>query len=248
MRFTLVGNGRMGHQVAQVISQSGCHETSVVLDVDTLVVPEVFHGSDAIIDFTVRDAFLSNLPAMLSSGVPIIVGTTGWDDVLDEVKTKVSDAGASLLYSANFSLGVNIFLRSVREAARLIAPFDQFDIAFAEQHHTGKADFPSGTALRAADMILSANSRKKNVVRQLSSDKKLAPDELQVAAIRLGSVFGKHSAFIDSDADEIVISHTAKNRSGFASGAVEAAAWLALRHKTKPGFYTMDDFLNELLS
>ena len=248
MRFTLVGNGRMGHQVSQVISQSGCHETSVVLDVDTLVVPEVFHGSDAIIDFTFRDAFLSNLPAMLSSGVPIIVGTTGWDDVLDEVKTKVSDAGASLLYSANFSLGVNIFLRSVREAARLIAPFDQFDIAFAEQHHTGKADFPSGTALRAADMILSANSRKKTVVRQLSSDKKLAPDELQVAAIRLGSVFGKHSAFIDSDADEIVISHTAKNRSGFASGAVEAAAWLALRHKTKPGFYTMDDFLNELLS
>ena len=248
MRFTLVGNGRMRHQVAQVISKSGCHETFAVLDVDALVTPEIFHGSDAIIDFTVRDAFLSNLPAMLSSGVPVVVGTTGWDDVMDEVKTQVSKARASLLYSANFSLGVNIFLRSVREAARLIEPFDKFDIAFAEQHHTGKADFPSGTALRAADMILSANSRKKTVVRQLSADRKLAPDELQVAALRLGSVFGKHSAFIDSDADEIVISHTAKNRSGFASGAVEAAAWLALRHKTKPGFYTMDDFLNELLS
>ncbi len=248
MRFTLVGNGRMGKQVASVISQSGCHETVAVLDVDTPVVPEVFHGSDAIIDFTVRDAFLGNLPAMLSSGVPIIVGTTGWDDVMDEVKKKVSLAGASLLYSANFSLGVNIFLRSVREAARLIAPFPQFDIAFAEQHHTAKADFPSGTALRAADMILSANSRKKTIVRQLSDDRKLAPDELQVAALRLGGVFGKHTAFIDSDADEIVISHTAKNRSGFASGAVEAASWLALRHKTKPGFYTMDDFLNELLS
>ena len=248
MRFTLVGNGRMGKQVALVISQSGCHETSAVIDVDIPIVPEVFHGSDAIIDFTVRDAFLGNLPAMLSSGVPVIVGTTGWDDVMDEVKKKVSDAGASLLYSANFSLGVNIFLRSVREVARLIAPFSQFDIAFAEQHHTGKADFPSGTALRAADMILSANPRKKTVVRQLSDQKKLAPDELQVAALRLGGVFGKHTAFIDSDADEIVISHTAKNRSGFASGAVEAASWLALRHKTNPGFYTMDDFLNERLS
>ena len=248
MRFTLVGNGRMGRQVAQVIGQSGCHGTSAVLDVDTPVVPEVFQGSDAIIDFTVREAFLSNLPAMLSSGVPIIVGTTGWDDVCDEVKKKVADAGASLLYSANFSLGVNIFLRSVREAARLIAPFDQFDIAFAEQHHTGKADFPSGTALRAADMILSANNRKKTVVRQLSDDRKLAPAELQVAALRLGGVFGKHTAFIDSDADEIVISHTAKNRSGFASGAVEAAVWLAHRHKQNPGFYTMDDFLNERLA
>ncbi len=185
---------------------------------------------------------------MLESGVPIVVGTTGWDDLRDEIEVKVSDAGASLLYSANFSLGVNIFLRTVREAARLIAPFGQFDIAFAEQHHTAKADFPSGTALRAADMILSANSRKKSVVRQLSDDKKLAPDELQVASLRLGSVFGKHSAFIDSDADEIVIAHTAKSRSGFAAGAVEAAIWLARRHTTAPGFYTMDDFLNETFS
>ncbi len=248
MRFTLVGNGRMGQQVAQVIRQSGNHEVFAVLDVDATISTDVFQGSDAIIDFTVREAFLANLPAMLASGVPVVVGTTGWDDMQEEVKQQITAAGASLLYSANFSLGVNIFLRTVREAARLISPFAQFDIAFAEQHHTGKADFPSGTAVRAADMILSVNSRKKTVVRQLSDDKKLAPDELQVASLRLGSVFGKHSAFIDSDADEIVISHTAKNRSGFASGAVEAAAWLALRHKTAPGFYTMEDFLNEKFS
>ncbi len=245
MRFTLVGNGRMGQQVAQVIGQTGSHAVAAVLDIDTTISPDLFRGRDALIDFTVRDAFMANLPAMLASGVPVVVGTTGWDDILEEVKKMVSGAGGSLLYSANFSLGVNIFLRTVREAARLIAPFGQFDIAFAEQHHTAKADFPSGTALRAADMILSANSRKKSVARQLSDDKKLAADELQVASLRLGSVFGKHTAFIDSDADEIVVSHTAKNRSGFASGAVEAAIWLALRHKTEPGFYTMDDFLNE---
>ncbi|TLU87780.1 MAG: 4-hydroxy-tetrahydrodipicolinate reductase [Chlorobium sp.] len=247
MRFTLVGNGRMGQQVAMVIAQSG-HETAAALDINATISPEVFQGSDAIIDFTVREAFLANLPAMLASGVPVVVGTTGWDDAKEEVKRQLSEAGGSLLYSANFSLGVNIFLRTVREAARLIAPFAQFDIAFAEQHHTGKADFPSGTALRAADMILSANSRKKTVVRELSDDKKLAQDELQVASLRLGSVFGKHSAFIDSEADEIVIAHTAKNRSGFAAGAVEAAAWLAGRHKTAPGFYTMEDFLDEKFS
>ncbi len=245
MKFTLVGNGRMGQQVARVIQQSGCHQVAAVLDIDAAITSEVFRGSDAIIDFTVREAFLANLPAMLASGVPVVVGTTGWDDVRGEVKQQITAAGASLIYSANFSLGVNIFLRTVREAARLISPFAQFDIAFEEQHHTGKADFPSGTALRAADMILSANSRKKTVVRELSDDRKLASEELQVASLRLGSVFGKHSAFIDSEADEIVVSHTAKNRSGFASGAVEAAAWLALRHKTSPGFYTMEDFLNE---
>lgn len=238
----------MGEQVALVIAKSGCHETAAVLDVDVPITAGLFRGSDAIIDFTVRDAFLQNLPAMLSSGVPIVVGTTGWDDVRQEVCAKVSAAGSSLLYSANFSLGVNLFLRTLREASRLIAPFAQFDIALTEHHHTGKADFPSGTALRAAEVILSANSRKKTVRRELSDERKLAPDELHVAAVRLGSVFGKHTAFIDSDADEIVISHNAKNRSGFASGAVEAAVWLAGRHKSNPGFYSMDDFLNEKLS
>lgn len=238
----------MGREVAAVISRSGIHETAAVLDVDAKITPDSFRGSDAIIDFTVRDAFLQNLDAMLASGVPVVAGTTGWDDVRAGVASKVKAAGGSLLYSANFSLGVNIFLRTVREASRLIAPFEQFDIAFSEQHHTAKADFPSGTALAAAEHILAANSRKHSIVRQLPDGRKIQPDELQVAAIRLGGVFGKHTAFIDSEADEIVISHTAKNRSGFASGAVETAAWLALRHKTAPGFYTMDDFLNERLA
>ena len=235
----------MGQQIAHVIEHSNNHTIAAALDVDATITPEIFKGSDAIIDFTVRDAFLANLPAMLASGVPIVVGTTGWDALQNEVREQVVRAHTSLLYSANFSLGVNIFMRIVREAARLIAPFNQFDIALTEQHHTSKADFPSGTALRTADIILQANPRKKSIVRELADNKKLAADELHVAAIRLGSVFGKHSAFIDSATDEIEVSHTAKNRSGFAAGAVEASAGLALRHKTAPGFYTMDDFLDE---
>lgn len=248
MKFTLVGNGRMGRQVAAVIGQSGRHEVASVLDVDSRIDTSSFSGSDAVIDFTVRDAFMANLPAMLESGVPVVVGTTGWDDVMDDVRRQVHQAGASMLYSANFSLGVNIFLRTLREAARLIAPFEQFDIALAEQHHTGKADFPSGTAIRAAEIVLSGNPRKKKIVRQLEDGRKLQPEELQVASVRLGSVFGVHSALIDSDSDEIVVSHTAKNRTGFASGAVQAAEWLAEQHGSAPGFYTMDDFLNDLFA
>lgn len=91
----------------------------------------------------------------------MVVGTTGWDGKIDEVKAMVARNGASLMYSANFSLGVNIFLRTVREAARMIDAFDQFDIALSEQHHTAKADYPSGTALRAAQMVLDASTRKK---------------------------------------------------------------------------------------
>ena len=247
MKYTLLGYGKMGQQVAGVIDASGEHAVHAVLDVDAEISEESFAESDVIIDFTVRDAFLANLPAMLASQVPVVVGTTGWDAEMPEVRSMVEKAGASLLYSANFSLGVNIFLRTVREAARMIAPFDEFDIAFSEQHHTAKADFPSGTALRAAEMILEANSRKKSVVSQLSADRKIAPDELQIAAIRLGSVFGKHSAYINSEFDDIVISHTARNRRGFAGGAVQAGMWLANKHVSQPGFYTMNDFLDEIL-
>jgi 4-hydroxy-tetrahydrodipicolinate reductase len=246
MNITLVGNGRMGRQIADIVARSGEHTIHRVLDAIDTIDAAAFEGSDAIIDFTVRDAFLANRHALIASGVPVVVGTTGWDDQLERVRAEVSAAGSSMLFSANFSLGVNIFLRTLREAARLIAPFGQFDIALCEQHHTGKADFPSGTGLRAAEVVLSANPRKRKVARQLEDDRKIASDELQVAAVRLGSVFGVHSAYIDSEADSIELTHTAKNRAGFASGAVHAAAWLAGRHALQPGFHTMDDFLNDL--
>ena len=246
MKYTLVGYGKMGQQVAGIIESSDEHEVHTVLDVDAVITEERFAGSDVIIDFTVRDAFLANLPIMLASKVPVVVGTTGWDADMPMVRQQVAVAGASLMYSANFSLGVNIFLRTVREAARMIGPFDEFDIAFSEQHHTAKADFPSGTALKAAEMIVEVNSRKKTIVSQLPTEKMINPDELQVAAIRLGSVFGQHSAYINSEFDDIVISHTARNRRGFAGGAVQAGKWLAEKHVSQPGFYTMDDFLDEV--
>lgn len=236
----------MGRQIADIVTRTGEHTIHRVLDAVDTIDAKSFTGADAIIDFTVRDAFLANYPAMIASGIPVVVGTTGWDDAMGSVREQVIAAGASMLYSANFSLGVNIFLRTLREASRLIAPFEQFDIALCEQHHTGKADFPSGTGLRAADVVLSANPRKKTVTRQLEDGRKIGSEELQVAAVRLGSVFGVHSAYIDSDADSIELTHTAKSRTGFASGAVHAAAWLAARHGVQPGFYTMDDFLNDL--
>ena len=248
MNITLVGNGRMGRQIADVVAASGQHVVNRVLDVNDTIDAAAFSGSDVIIDFTVRSAFLANYPALVASGVPVVVGTTGWDDAMPQVREMVAAEGASLFYSANYSLGVNIFFRTLREAARLIAPFEQFDIALSEQHHTGKADFPSGTAIKAAEEILRSNPRKRAVVPELEDGRKLQNDELQVASIRLGSVFGVHSAIIDSESDTIELTHTAKNRAGFASGAVRAAEWLVQRHAASPGFYTMDDFLNDLFS
>ncbi|RXK88840.1 4-hydroxy-tetrahydrodipicolinate reductase [Chlorobaculum sp. 24CR] len=248
MKITLVGNGRMGQQIAGIVGASDNHVIHKVLDVSDAIEAGSFEGADAIIDFTVRDAFLGNYKALVASGVPVVVGTTGWDDVMPQIAGEVNAAGSSMLYSANFSLGVNIFFRTLRETARLIAPFEQFDIALSEQHHTGKADFPSGTAIKAAQEVLNNNPRKRTIVRELEDGRKLRSDELQVASIRLGTVFGVHSAIIDSESDTIELTHTAKNRTGFASGAVRAAEWLAGRHATSPGFCTMDDFLNDLFS
>ncbi len=247
MKYTLVGYGKMGQQIAGIVEASDDHEIHAVFDINTEITKDCFSGSDVIIDFTVRDAFLANLPALLSAKVPVVVGTTGCDADMARLKDEVEQAGTSLLYSANFSLGVNIFLRTVRQAAGMIEPFTEFDIAFSEQHHTAKVDFPSGTALRAADMILKANSRKKSIISDLPHDTTIKPEELQVSAVRIGSVFGQHAAHINSEFDDIVISHTARSRMGFAGGAVHAAEWLAARHKVQPGFYTMDDFLDEVL-
>jgi 4-hydroxy-tetrahydrodipicolinate reductase len=248
MKITLVGNGRMGRQIAGIVEASDNHVIHKVLDVSDTIDSGSFEGADVIIDFTVRAAFLDNYKAIIASGLPVVVGTTGWDDLMPQISEEVRAAGSSMLYSANFSLGVNVFFRTLREAARLIAPFEQFDIALSEQHHTGKADFPSGTAIKAAQEILNSNPRKRTIVRELEDGRKLQSDELQVASIRLGSVFGVHSAIIDSESDTIELTHTAKNRTGFASGAVRAAEWLAQRHATAPGFYTMDDFLNDLFA
>ena len=138
MKITLVGNGRMGRQITDIVNRTGEHTIFRVLDAVDIIDAKAFSGSDVIIDFTVRDAFLLNYKAMIASGVPIVVGTTGWDDTMERVKAEVAAAGTSMLYSANYSLGVNIFLRTLREAARLISPFQNFDIALCEQHHTGR--------------------------------------------------------------------------------------------------------------
>jgi len=247
MKIALLGTGNMGKAIAAAATSSGKHEIVAELNDKCPLSETSFQDADIIIEVTAPDAFLANLDVLLKANRPIVVGTTGWYNELESVKAKVLAANASLLYAANFSLGVNIFFRLVHEAARLIAPFEDFDVAVSEQHHTGKVDAPSGTALKVAREILSAMPSKTEIKTTLPAKGKIEPNELLVSAIRLGSVFGQHSVHIDSNSDSLLISHTAKNRQGFAKGAVEAAEWLAA-DGGKRGFFSMDDFLNEILS
>ncbi len=240
LTIALVGYGKMGKAIDAIAEAQGFRVLHRI-DSSSQLTPDIFEKADAIIDFTKKEAFLYNLPAMLESRKPIVVGTTGWHGELERVREKVYQYNGAMIYAANFSLGVQLFFRAVRAVAKLYAPFPDFDIAVSEIHHTAKLDSPSGTALTIAHEIL-ANVPRKNAI-QTNTHQKPLPHELQLASLRVGTVFGKHTVHIDSEFDDITLEHNAKNRYGFAKGALEAAKWI----QGRTGVYSIDDFLDEKL-
>ena len=200
--------------------------------------------ADIAIEFTKPDTAPSNLLFLAKEKIPVVTGTTGWYDKLPEISRAVNEARSSLLWSSNFSLGVNLFYRIAAYAAKLADPFKEYDVAGFETHHNNKADSPSGTAKTLVERVLAQMTRKKRAVYQML-DRKPEADELHYASLRVGTVPGTHSLIFDSAADTIEITHTARSREGFASGAVLAAEWLAAKKRT--GVFTVDDALAEIL-
>ncbi len=240
LTVALVGYGKMGKAIDAIAEAQGFRVLHRI-DSSSQLTPNVFEKTDAIIDFTKKEAFLYNLPTLLEARKPIVVGTTGWHSELERVKQKVYEYNGAMVYASNFSLGVQLFFRAVRAVAKLYAPFADFDVGVSEIHHTAKLDSPSGTALTIAQEILASMPRKTEL--QTNTHQKPLPNELQIASLRLGKVFGKHIVHIDSEFDEITLEHNAKNRYGFAKGALEAAKWI----QGKTGMYSIDDFLDEKL-
>jgi len=154
----------------------------------------------------------------------------------------VAENNIGLIHAANFSLGMNIFYHIVKESAKLIDQFDNYDISGLELHHNKKADSPSGTAKTLAEILLN-NIRRKEKVTYEMVNRKIEPDELHFASVRSGSIPGTHKIIFDSTADTIELSHSARNREGFAIAAVIAAEWL----HGKKGFFTIDDLMKDKL-
>jgi 4-hydroxy-tetrahydrodipicolinate reductase len=163
---------------------------------------------------------------------------------MGEVTKAVEAAGSSLLWASNFSIGVNLFYRIAWYASELVNNFPEYDIGGFETHHNKKIDSPSGTAKTLAEGVLSRIDRKKKIVWE-TMNRKPAEDELHYPSLRVGSVPGQHSLFFDSTADTIEITHTARSREGFASGAVRAAQWLAAEKRR--GIFTIDEMLKDIL-
>ena len=260
MNIAIIGYGKMGKMIEKAALEKGHSITAIVdpliskpaaspgtgmyKDIDEIENPG---GIDMAIVFTVPDTVTANINALAKKKIPMVVGTTGWYDRIDEVKKIVDSLGASLVFSSNFSMGVNIFYRVAWYAAKLLDSFPEYDIAGFEAHHNGKLDSPSGTAKTLVDGVLSQTTRKKKAVWETMNRKPLA-DELHFPSLRLGSIPGTHSLFFDSQADTIEITHSARSREGFASGAIRAAEWLSdQRAKGRRGVFTMDEMLMDIL-
>ena len=200
--------------------------------------------ADVVFEFTQPDQAVKNLLFLAKEKIPTVTGTTGWYGKLDEVSQAVNAEGSSLVWSSNYSLGVNIFYRIAANAAKLMDPFAEYDVAGCETHHNKKADSPSGTAKTLVERVLAQMTRKKKAVYEML-DRPPAADELHYASVRVGTVPGIHSLLFDSAAETIEITHTARNRGGFAAGAVLAAEWLTA--KKRIGVFTVDDAFADIL-
>jgi 4-hydroxy-tetrahydrodipicolinate reductase len=236
MKIALIGYGKMGRAIEEVALDQG-HE--IVLRIGAGNRPdmtlEALRQADVAIEFSRPDAAFANLEACFRAGVPVVCGTTAWLDRLDEAKQLCAVHDGALFYAANYSIGVNLFFYLNRRLAALMDTLPQYDVRIGEIHHLHKLDSPSGTAIKLAQDILSLVGRKNNWTDQ-ETDR---ADEICIEAEREGNVPGTHSVRWESAIDEIELRHVAKNRLGFARGALEAAQWL----RGKKGYFEMTDLL-----
>ncbi len=229
MKLALIGFGVMGQLVAAEARKRGDEVGAVItseerdLAVDQLV--EKLRGHDAAIDFSVGGAVLKNVEACARARVSLVEGATGWKH--DETKAKqiISEHSGAMVYGANFSIGVNLFYHIVKYAASLFAAVDYAPF-IEEAHHNRKRDAPSGTALKLRDLM----------------SEYLGPD-IPTSSTRAGFIPGTHRVGFDSEADQVLLTHTARSRQGFASGALLAAHWI----KGRTGVFEFAQVINDII-
>jgi 4-hydroxy-tetrahydrodipicolinate reductase len=230
MKIALIGYGAMGRLVGKLAGDEG-HEVALTLDledVDQTVDDFVnrLRGCDVAIDFSIADAVPRNVEACARARVPLVVGTTGWQSQLNEVRNIVTEHDGALVYGANFSIGVQLFYRIASKTAELFRALDSYDGFIEEAHHKRKRDAPSGTAIHL----------HKIVSERLGHD-------VPVSSTRAGYIPGTHRLGFDSLADQITLTHTARSREGFAAGALMAAQWIVGRK----GVYEFSEVFDEIL-
>jgi len=236
MKIALIGYGKMGKAIEEIAVSRG-HE--IVLKIDEYNLAEFnkknVSSADVAIEFTGPHSAYDNVKKALEFDVPLVCGSTGWLDHLDEIKKLCMERGGSFIYASNFSVGVNIFFEINKKLATLMAHQKDYEVQVTEIHHTQKIDAPSGTAITIAEQILENLKRKKTWVNHVSDN----PKELEILSERIDPAPGIHKIKYSSAVDDIEIIHTAHSRQGFALGAVLAAEHI----KDKKGIFSMKDVL-----
>jgi 4-hydroxy-tetrahydrodipicolinate reductase len=241
MKIGLIGYGRMGKEVERVAQERGHSIALKFTSKSPLLSKEEAQHIDVGIHFARAETVLRDVGHWCGLGKNLVIGTTGWGKDLDAVSALVKKADAGVVYASNFSVGVNLMFRLAKELGALVNALPDYDLSVHEAHHKEKVDSPSGTALTLADILLERIKRKTGK-HTGPLQGKINPEFLQIVSTRLGSVVGTHTVLVDSSADSIELTHTAKNRSGFALGAVLAAEWI----HGKKGLLTMDDLFEDL--
>ena len=218
MKLLIVGYGKMGKMVDDMAAD---HGFEVVGRVD--VGRNEWRSADVAVDFTTASALESNFQKYVDHNMPVVIGTTGWGDSLRRLQSVAESSGVGVVASANFSVGVNLFQMMVEEAARRMKAHSQFGAWIHEAHHSTKRDAPSGTALLLRDAMVRAGFDRP----------------IDISSTRAGSIPGIHTIGFDGPSDTIELTHTARDRRGFAAGALLAAKWI----HGKTGWHTMQDVL-----
>ncbi len=227
MNLAIVGYGKMGRLIEQLAPEYGFDVTLKLDEYNNAdyagITRENFENVDVAIEFSVPSATIGNIERMAALGVDMVIGTTGWLGELERAKSIVESSGVGLVWSPNYSIGVNVFSRLVAEAARLLAGEEEYGAWAWEIHHSTKKDAPSGTLLKLVEQMKQAGYTRP----------------IDTGSNRAGSHPGTHEIGFDSAADTITLRHTARSREGFARGALKAAWWIA----GKKGFYEFSDVL-----
>jgi 4-hydroxy-tetrahydrodipicolinate reductase len=242
MRIALIGYGKMGKAIEEIALEKN-HEILLKATHDTILTFDSLKNADVAIEFTNPHSAFENVVKCFDAGVPVVCGTTGWNEKVDEAKKICAEKNGAFLLASNFSVGVNIFFELNKKLAEMMTSHPQYKVWLEEVHHIQKKDSPSGTAITLANDIINSVDRLHDWINFMpgrdefdDSDKSL----LHIISERVKDTPGTHEVHYYSEEDDIKMVHTAHGRKGFASGALLAAEWIVGRK----GVFSMKDLLN----